>query len=119
MSWVWIPPTDVATPEGSRAADSLPPTIPLALSSNEFSPFIHRFPPLTRPPSTSSASLIRTLESSKIYCLSSSDCSSWGAFPLKTVIHKLGLENLAQAFSFFSHNESKALSKRRELCKFF
>jgi hypothetical protein len=32
---------------------------------------------------------------------------------------KLGLENLAQPFSFFSHNESKALSKRRELWKVF
>jgi hypothetical protein len=32
---------------------------------------------------------------------------------------KLGLENLAQPFSFFSHNESKASSKRLELCKVF
>jgi hypothetical protein len=32
---------------------------------------------------------------------------------------KLGLENLAGPFSFFSHNESKALSKRGELCKVF
>jgi hypothetical protein len=32
---------------------------------------------------------------------------------------KPGLENLAQSFSFFSHNESKALSKRRELCRAF
>jgi hypothetical protein len=31
----------------------------------------------------------------------------------------LGLENLAQPFSFFSHNESKALSKRCELCQVF
>jgi hypothetical protein len=29
---------------------------------------------------------------------------------------KFGLENLAQLFSFFGHHESKALSKRRELC---
>jgi hypothetical protein len=32
---------------------------------------------------------------------------------------KLALENFAQPFSFFSHIESKALSKRRELCKVF
>jgi hypothetical protein len=34
-------------------------------------------------------------------------------------LHTLGLENIAQPFCFFNHNESKALSKRRELCKFF
>jgi hypothetical protein len=33
--------------------------------------------------------------------------------------NKLGLEDLAQPFSFFSDNKSKALSKRRELCKAF
>jgi hypothetical protein len=33
--------------------------------------------------------------------------------------YNLGLENLAQPFSFFSHNESKPLSERRELCKVF
>jgi hypothetical protein len=32
---------------------------------------------------------------------------------------KLGVENPAQVFSFFSHNESKAPSKRREMCKVF
>jgi hypothetical protein len=38
---------------------------------------------------------------------------------VRCVLHKLGLENLAQPFSFFNHNESKALSKRRELGKCF
>jgi hypothetical protein len=32
--------------------------------------------------------------------------------------HKLGLENLAQPFTFFRLNESKVLSKRGELCMF-
>jgi hypothetical protein len=35
------------------------------------------------------------------------------------VVSKLGLENLAQAFSFFSHNESKALSKNVSCARFF
>jgi hypothetical protein len=45
---------------------------------------------------------------------------SWSTdfkFELISERGKLGLENLAQPFSFFSHNESKVLSKRRELCK--
>jgi hypothetical protein len=32
---------------------------------------------------------------------------------------ELGLENLAQPFSFFSHNKSKALSKGVSCARFF
>jgi hypothetical protein len=38
---------------------------------------------------------------------------------MKDNLPKLGLENLAQPSGFFSHNESKAISKKRELCKVF
>jgi hypothetical protein len=49
-----------------------------------------------------------------VHCRRAHNCE-----PTFSGVNKLGLEDLAQLFSLFSHNESKALSKRRELCKVF